>query len=204
VTLPLLGIVAAYLLGSVPWAYVAGRVLKGIDLREHGSGNLGATNVLRTLGAPAALFVLLADATKGAVPVLWFPRVFASSSAHAWAVAYGVAAIVGHVRPLFLLGRGGGKGVATAAGVFGALAPAAVLIAFAAFALVVLATRFMSLGSLAAAAALPIAIAILRGVRDPVFAAALAIGGLVFWTHRVNIGRLRRGVEPRLGQKPAV
>jgi glycerol-3-phosphate acyltransferase PlsY len=194
----LLAVLAAYVAGSVPWAYVAGRVLKGIDLRKHGSGNLGATNVYRTLGAPAAVAVLALDAAKGAVPVLCFPNWFGSPPG-AWAIACGLAAIGGHVFPVFLLGRGGGggKGVATAAGAFGALAPAALATAAAAFVVVVAATRYISLGSMTGAAVLPLAVLVTRGARDPLFAATLGIGAFVFWRHRENLARLRRGEEPR-------
>ena len=215
------GLVAAYLLGSIPWAYIAGRLLKGIDLRRQGSGNLGATNVWRTLGLPTAIAVLLLDAGKGAITVLLFPelfnsggaadlsvsldasRVFGSTGAEYWAIAYGAAAILGHVRSIFLGWRGGGKGVATAAGVFAALAPLPLAVAFGVFAVVLTVTRVMSLGSLVGAGALPLAVAAVRGVTDPVFFLALAVAAFVVWTHRTNIGRLRRGEEPRLGQKPS-
>jgi acyl phosphate:glycerol-3-phosphate acyltransferase len=197
------GIVVAYLLGSIPFAYLAGRLLKGIDLRKHGSGNLGATNVYRTLGAPAAVVVLLADVAKGAVPVLWFPGVFgATARPQEWALAYGLAAIVGHVRPVFLLWRGGGKGIATAAGVFGSLVPLALLVAVVVFAFALAMTRIMSLSSLTAAAALPVAIAVTKGARGPVFGVSVVVAAFVYWTHRSNIGRLMRGAEPRLGRKP--
>src|SRR5574338_1566476 len=147
---PPVGILIAYLLGGIPAAYLAGRLLKGIDLRRHGSGNLGATNVYRVLGAKVAVAVLLFDAAKGAVPVLWFPRLsgLTGSAATAWAIAFGIAAIVGHVRPVFLLWNGGGKGVATAAGVFGALAPAAIGIALTAWLIVLVVSGYMSLASL--------------------------------------------------------
>ena len=205
----ILGLIAAYAMGSIPSAYLAGRLLKGIDLREHGSGNLGATNVLRTLGPVAAVVVLVADFAKGFVAVRFLPAWtgatpltwLGASSTEPWAVLYGLAAIVGHVRPVFLLWHGGGKGVATAAGVFTALAPLPLAIAMGAFALVLAATRVMSLGSLTGAVTLPLAVLLTRGARDPLlFVVALAVAALVFWTHRANIDRLRRGVEPRLGQ----
>lgn len=199
--LPLAGILGAYLLGSVPFAYLAGRLLKGIDLRQHGSGNLGASNVYRTLGAPAAIGVLLADAAKGAIPVLWFPALTGARPPELWAIGFGLAAILGHLRSVFLLWRGGGKGVATAAGAFAALAPASFAIALAVFVLVVGATRIISLGSISAALALPAVIGITRGLAEPLFLVSLCVAGLVAWTHRENIARLRRGTEPRLGRK---
>jgi glycerol-3-phosphate acyltransferase PlsY len=204
---PYLGLVLAYVAGSIPAAYIAGKVTRGIDLRQHGSGNLGATNVYRVLGLKVAIAVLLFDAAKGAVPVLWFPRLL--SPVHApdpgarllWAIAFGIAAIIGHVRPVFLLWKGGGKGVATAAGVFGALAPAAIGIALAAWLIVLVVSGYMSLASLTGAVALPIAIAILNGVRSPLFAVSVLVAMFVFWTHRANIVRLRRGEESRFGRK---
>lgn len=204
---PYLGLVLAYLAGSIPAAYIAGKVTKGIDLRQHGSGNLGATNVYRVLGARIAVAVLLFDAAKGAIPVLYFPRLLdpattAASSASWWPIAFGVAAIAGHVRPVFLLWKGGGKGVATASGVFGALAPAAIGITLIVWFAVLVLSGYMSLASLAGAAVLPIAIGMLRGVRSPLFVVSIAVAAFVFWTHRSNIARLRRGEEPRFGRKP--
>ena len=203
---PYLGLVLAYVVGSIPAAYIAGKVTRGIDLRQHGSGNLGATNVYRVLGAKTAIVVLLFDAAKGAVPALWFPRLFAVDRAgpHAvtlWALAFGIAAIIGHVRPVFLLWKGGGKGVATASGVFGALAPAAIGVTVLVWFSVLVLSGYMSLASLAGAAVLPLAIAILRGIRSPLFAVSVIVAAFVFWTHRSNIGRLRRGEEPRFGRK---
>ena len=112
---PAVGLLIAYLAGSVPTAYLAGRLLKGIDLRKAGSGNLGATNVYRNLGAPAAIMVLAIDVAKGALPVRFLPGLLHAGDAGGdaalwWALAFGVATIIGHVRPVFLLWRGGGKG----------------------------------------------------------------------------------------------
>jgi glycerol-3-phosphate acyltransferase PlsY len=201
--MPALGLLLSYLLGSIPFALIAGRLLKGIDLRDHGSGNLGATNVYRALGAPAAIAVLLLDAAKGAIPAALFAPWFAPGLSGWWSVAFGVAAIAGHVRPVFLRGKGGGKGVATASGVFLALAPAATVIAIAVFVATVAATRFVSLGSLVSAASLPLALLALQGPRAPLLPVALVVAAFVFWTHRTNIGRLRRGEESRLGRKAA-
>jgi acyl phosphate:glycerol-3-phosphate acyltransferase len=204
---PSLGLVLAYVAGSIPAAYIAGKVTRGIDLRQHGSGNLGATNVYRVLGLKVAIAVLLFDAAKGAVPVLWFPRLLSpvdgpdTNTRLLWAIAFGIAAIFGHVRPVFLLWKGGGKGVATAAGVFGALAPAAIGIALAAWLIVLVVSGYMSLASLTGAVALPIAIAIINGVRSPLFVVSVLVAMFVFWTHRANIARLRRGEESRFGRK---
>jgi glycerol-3-phosphate acyltransferase PlsY len=112
-----------------------------------------------------------------------------------------VAAIVGHVRPIFLLWKGGGKGVATAAGVFLALTPIPTLIGIAVFVAVLLVSGYVSLGSLAAAVALPLAVLVLDGAHSPVLVVAVLVALFVFWTHRANIGRLRRGEEHRFGRK---
>ena len=203
---PYLGLVLAYVAGSIPAAYIAGKVTRGIDLRQHGSGNLGATNVYRVLGAKVAVVVLLFDAAKGAVPVLWFPRLIAPPVSEAgtltlWAIGFGIAAIIGHVRPVFLLWKGGGKGVATASGVFGALAPAAIGITLLVWLGVLVISGYMSLASLAGPVVLPVAIAVMGGLRSPLFAVSIVVAAFVFWTHRSNIGRLRRGEEPRFGRK---
>jgi glycerol-3-phosphate acyltransferase PlsY len=186
------------LIGSIPWAYLAGRLLKGVDLRTYGSGNLGTTNVLRLLGAPAAIVVYALDAAKGMVPVLLFPTLFGFPPRGGWAIACGLLAILGHVRPVFLLLKGGGKGVATASGVFFALTPLATLASLAGFLLLLATTRTMSLASLTGAAILPAGVALTHGVDSLVFAVSLGVALFVYWTHRANIGRLRRGEEPRL------
>ncbi len=201
---PALGLVVAYLAGSIPAAFLAGRA-KGIDLRQHGSGNLGTTNVFRVLGWQLGVLVFLVDFAKGALPVWFLPDVAAlpsDQSRQLWAIAYGVAAIAGHVKPIFLLGRGGGKGVATASGVFFALAPVAILVVSAVFAIIVSTTGIVSLGSLLGAALLPIAVFVVQGT-SPVFWLSLAIGAFVVWTHRANIRRLARGEEPSFRKRGA-
>lgn len=200
---PATGLLFAYLLGSVPAAYMAGKAIKGVDLRQVGSGNLGATNVYRTLGWKVALIVLLFDGAKGAIPVLFFPEWFKAQPAEHWAIAYGIAAIVGHVRPIFLLWKGGGKGVATAAGVFLALAPAQMAIAVGVWLAVVLVSGYVSLASLVAAALLAILLVVMEGIRSPIAIVGLVLATFVFFTHRANIGRLRRGEEHRFGKKKA-
>lgn len=198
---PVVALLIAYLVGSIPTAYLAGKLFRGIDLREHGSRNLGATNVYRVMGWKIALLVLAIDIAKGALPVLLLPRYMDTVTAHLWAIVFGLAAIVGHVRPIFLLWRGGGKGVATAAGAFLALVPIPTLIALAVFVAVVLASGYVSLGSLAAAVALPLTLLADRGLRSPLFMVSAVVCVFVFWTHRSNIARLRRGEESRFGRK---
>jgi len=198
--LPSLGLVIAYVSGSVPFAYLAGRLLKGLDLRTIGSGNLGATNVYRNLGAPAAVVVLLLDAAKGAVPVRFLPGALDAGGPEAvlwWAIAYGMAAIVGHAKPLFLAWRGGGKGVATAAGVFMVLAPTALGLTALVCAVVVAFTGYMSVGSVTAAAVFPILVWLDRGA-SPELGASVAVSLFICWSHRGNLARLRAGTELRL------
>lgn len=196
-------LVVAYLFGSIPTAYLAGRLLKGVDLRRVGSGNLGATNVYRNLGAVPAVVVLLLDAAKGYLPVKYLPLhvsdvwVADERAALWWALAFGVAAIAGHAKPIFLLWKGGGKGVATAAGVFAALAPSALGIALLVFIAVAAGSGFVSLGSIAAALTLPVSVALTKAVDSPIFVIAVLVALFVVWSHRANIGRIRAGTEPK-------
>ena len=200
---PIVGVIIAYLAGSIPSAYLAGK-LKGVDLRQHGSGNLGATNVVRVLGSKIGAVVFLVDLLKGFLPVYFLPMYTETLRPGMWALVYGVAAIAGHVKPIFLLGKGGGKGVATASGVFMALALVPMLIAQVVWVVVFYFSRYVSLASLCGAIVLPIAIlAWYRDPRSPVFIASVIIAVFVFWTHRANIGRLRRGEEHRFVKKEA-
>jgi glycerol-3-phosphate acyltransferase PlsY len=198
---PAFGLLLGYVLGSIPFAYIAGKLARGIDLRQHGSGNLGATNVYRTLGAKIAAVVFVLDTLKGALPVLAVRQYAVGPHLELWAIAAGVAAIIGHAKPIFLLWKGGGKGVATAGGVFLALAPIPALASMAAFVVVLLLTGYVSVSSLTAAVVLPLVLAATSGVRTPLFAVSVVIALFVFWTHRANIGRLRRGEEHRFGRK---
>lgn len=208
-------VVLAYLAGSIPTAYLAGRWLKGIDLRTVGSGNLGATNVHRNLGGTAAIVVLLADFLKGALPAGLLAALvpvpaatiatgpFIGSSALWLGLACGVAAIAGHAKPIFLLWRGGGKGVATAAGVFAALAPGAFAIAFVSFAITFALSRIVSLASISAAVAMPVGMLLTVGVTSPLFLVSVIVSAFVLWSHRGNMTRLRHGTEPRFGANSA-
>ena len=198
---PLLALAISYGIGSIPFAYLAGAAA-GVDLRKQGSGNLGATNVFRVLGWKIGILVFLADALKGAIPLLLLaPRIQAPGDPVLWALACGVAAIFGHVRPVYLGFRKGGKGVATASGVFFALAPVPMLITFAVFVAIVLGTGYVSLGSLVAAALLPVLLLATHGATSPLFIVSVVIACFVYWTHRANIGRLRRGEEHRFGKR---
>jgi glycerol-3-phosphate acyltransferase PlsY len=198
---PIVGVIIAYLAGSIPSAYIAGR-LRGVDLRKYGSGNLGATNVVRVLGPRIGAAVFIADLLKGFLPVYFLPMYTETLRPESWALVYGAATILGHVKPIFLLGKGGGKGVATASGVFLALAFVPMLIAEVVWITTFYLTRYVSLASLAGAAVLPIAIlALSREPQSPVFIASVMIAVFVFWTHRANIGRLRRGQEHKFVKK---
>lgn len=183
---------AAYLLGAIPFGLVLARVFKGIDVREHGSQNIGATNVARTAGKPLGVLTLVFDAAKGAAPVL-----AAQHLAWGWLAAVGgLVAVLGHVLPIYLRFRGG-KGVATAAGVFGALAPLPTAIALGVFLLLVIPFRVVSVGSLAASVAL-VAATVALDEPTPIVALAAAVAVVIFVRHRGNIRRLFFGREPRV------
>lgn len=195
--LPWAFLVAAYLLGATPTSYLVGRLARGIDLRQHGSGNLGATNALRVLGWKAALPVMIFDVFKG-----WFPTVYLplwDGAPGGWALAYGAAAIVGHVFSVWV-GFRGGKGVATSAGVFLALAPWAVLIGFIVWGVTMTLSRIVSLASLLAALVLPVAVFVTN--EPPIeLGLSVALAAFVFYAHRANIRRLVAGEEARIGRR---
>jgi len=192
----LLVLLLSYLLGSIPWAYLVGRWYGGIDLRRYGSGNTGATNAFRILGPKAGFMVLAGDVLKGVLAVA-LARLAGGSEY--LAAAAGLAAIAGHSWSVFL-GFRGGRGVATAAGVILALAPLGVLVLLVVWLLVVFATRYVSLGSITVAAIAPFVLGwtahswLMAGF-------GLAAGGLVIYRHWPNIIRLRKGIEPRIGER---
>ncbi len=193
-------VVLSYLLGSIPTSFWVGKAVSGIDLRQEGSGNLGATNAFRVLGWKAALPVVVVDVAKGFVPVRFFPGMIPSPG-H-WALAFGAAAILGHVFSVWVRFKGG-KGVATSAGVFLGLAPWAVLAGFLVWAGTVFSTRIVSLGSVLAALTIPVAVWFLpnRGGL-PLFWFTVSLASFVTWAHRANIRRLLRGEEHRFGRGP--
>lgn len=187
-------LLAAYLFGAIPFGLLLGKYVGGVDVRATGSGNIGATNVARSAGKALGILTLLLDALKGAAPVL--VTRYALEQPIQVVSAAGVAAVVGHVFPVYLRFKGG-KGVATGLGAFLALTPIATLIAFVVFGVVFGLTRLVSPGSLAAAAALVGAILYL-GEPRPVVVAAAAVTGLIFVRHLGNIRRLIQRTEPRL------
>lgn len=194
-TATVFAIACGYLVGSVPFALLVARRSGAPDLRRVGSGNLGAANVLRVAGSGAAALVFVLDAAKGAIPVILVQRT--GDGGHL-AAAAGLAAVVGHIYPCWLVFRGG-KGVATTCGAFAVLAPAAALAAGALFAATVLLTRFVSAGSIVAALALGPAAAV-TGAPPAVVTAGVLAGGLVVVRHWTNIARLASGTERRLGR----
>ena len=185
-----------YLLGSIPSGWLAGRWLKGIDLRELGSGSTGATNVLRQVGKGPALVVFLIDVGKGAAAVL-LARAFGQSD---WIqVLAGLTALAGHIWPVWLKFKGG-KAVATGFGMFLGLAWPVGLASFGVFLLTLAIFRIVSLSSVLAAVSLPLLMIRFSGVGSYIVIALVAMG-LVLWRHRSNLSRIIEGSEPKVGQK---
>lgn len=189
-----LAALVGYALGAIPFAYLAGRLDAGIDIRHAGSGNVGAANVLRSTRWSVGLAVLALDLGKGAAAA-WAGERLAGT---AGAAVGSVAAVVGHVYPVWLTFVGG-KGVATAIGSFLYLAPESALGAMVAFAVIVWRTRYVSLGSMIAAVLLPL-LALFTDKPATVVATGAAIGALILFRHRDNLMRLRTGTERRFGQ----
>jgi glycerol-3-phosphate acyltransferase PlsY len=190
-----LTLLAAYLLGSVPFSYLVARS-RGVDVRRVGSGNVGATNVMRSVGVAAGLVAFVLDAGKGAAAVV-LARLVGHSGA--LPVVAGVAAVLGHLYPVWLRFRGG-KGVATGAGMFLPLVPLATIGALATFGLVLWLTRYVSVASMVGAASLSV-YAFASGAAPIVTGAAALLALIIVWKHRVNLRRLREGTESRMGSK---
>ncbi|HEY2546467.1 MAG TPA: glycerol-3-phosphate 1-O-acyltransferase PlsY [Candidatus Acidoferrum sp.] len=189
---------AAYLLGSIPFGILMGKVFGAADIRKTGSGNIGATNVARVAGPLAGILTLLLDAAKGAFAVVLAARLSDQSST--WMMIAGLCALIGHCFPIWL-GFRGGKGVATAAGIFLVLCPPAFLGSIILFVLVVIYWRFVSLGSISAAAAMPLLIYFLWAPHHAppyvVTFGSLAAAMLIVYKHDANIQRLVQGDEPK-------
>ena len=213
---PALVIILAYLVGSIPFGYLIVRLSAGADVRETGSGGTGATNVSRRAGKAAGVLTLVLDALKGAVAILIARALLGNGGARAllgdgsasalfsdgpgtnygwWLAATAVAVIIGHIFPVWL-GFRGGKGVATGAGVFLMIAPFALLGAGVVFVGVVLITRYVSLGSIVAAATIPV-FGWFSGLRVPELTGAIVGALLIIFAHRANIARLIRGTESK-------
>jgi glycerol-3-phosphate acyltransferase PlsY len=195
----------SYLIGAIPFGILVGRASAGVDLREHGSGRIGATNALRTLGLPAAVLVFVLDIAKGALAVLlvrWLYQAGTAGSPDWVAAGAGLAAVFGHVRSAFI-GFTGGRGVATFTGAMLALAPAVVAILLPVFAVIVWRWRYVSLASISVALLAPVAtaaLAIMGASTVAVVAFAVAAAALVVAAHGDNFARLRAGTERRIGR----
>ncbi|NPV92198.1 MAG: glycerol-3-phosphate 1-O-acyltransferase PlsY [Firmicutes bacterium] len=183
----------AYLLGSIPCGYLVGRWFKGLDIRKHGSGNIGTTNAFRILGPGPGALVLLGDVLKGLIAVL-VAEYFTSETVALFA---GLVAIAGHSWPIYL-GFKGGRGVATGAGVILALSPLGVLLLLLIWVLTILITRYVSVGSILAAAAAPFVLGFVEQSWLLAFFGLLAGAGVIY-RHKANIERLKRGTEPKVG-----
>jgi glycerol-3-phosphate acyltransferase PlsY len=193
-------VLGSYFLGAIPFSYIAGKVLKGVDLREHGSGNLGAANTFRVLGKGAAIPVLLADIGKGYLAVSLVP--LSGLGGQSYILAAALAVIIGHNYSVFV-GFSGGKGVGTTTGAFIAMAPCAVVICIAIWFIVLLLSRIVSVASMVSAVCLPPAVLIMNGIEGcrshySVFFLAITVALLVLYKHRSNIIRLREGTEKRI------
>lgn len=204
-TISVLLILAAYLLGSTPTGYMVGRYLKGIDIREHGSGSTGATNVLRTVGKPAAIAVLLVDLLKGSLALLLINAVYyyapslLAAAWHPWLITLtALAAIIGHSKSIWL-NFTGGKSVATTLGVLLIMNPVVALATLASFGVVLAISRIVSLSSICGAIAVNILMLVLH--QPLAFCIFAAIAGIyVILRHKTNIQRLIAGEEPKIGE----
>ena len=183
----------SYLIGAIPSGVILTRLFGGEDVRKAGSGNIGATNVYRVAGRKLGILTLVGDCLKGVIPVLLATKVFELSVAHIALVA--LAAFLGHCYPIYL-GFKGGKGVATALGIFLVLSPLSILCVLGVFVLVLYLWRFISLASITAAATVPFLVLFFER-SSPLFVATLIIASIVIWRHRDNISRLRSGTENR-------
>ena len=192
----------AYLLGSIPWGLILARIFSSQDIRLKGSRNIGATNVMRETGALPGLLTLSGDFLKGAIPVYLALLAFGSAngSADIFLAGVALAAFLGHLYPIFLKFRDGGKGVATAAGCFAVVSPPAVLVAFGIFIVMLFVVRRVSVGSLAAAATLP-AVIWLTTDSVMILGAACIIAFFIFIRHQDNLKRLAAGKEPKFKLK---
>lgn len=193
-------LIASYILGSVPFGLLIVKSWKGIDIRKYGSGNIGATNVLRAAGKGPAAVVFVADVLKGLIPVIVARQLFPDA---AWiAITAGLLAMMGHTLSIFLRFRGG-KGVATGLGIFVGLEPRAAGIAFGVWLVVLGLTKYVSLASMIGAVSIPV-LMFAFGMPAAYKAFGVFAAAFVLLKHRSNITRLLQGKEPRFGEKVAV
>lgn len=199
----LIAVIAAYLVGSIPTSFIFAKLMKGVDIRNYGSGNVGATNLSRITGKLPSTLALVLDIIKGVVAVLLVAFIFISLGLKMdplrLKLMLGVAAVSGHIWPVFLKFKGG-KGIATSAGVLAVIVPKVVAIVIVIWALTVLITRFISLSSVVASISVPISAALLGYSVDVViFCIILCV--ITTYKHKTNISRLMKGEEPRMGKK---
>ena len=190
--IPAIVLVSAYLIGGIPFGYLLVKLATGRDVREFGSGNIGATNVLRTAGRGIGIATLLLDILKGAAAVWLADRLTHGSVL--WMSAAALAVMFGHAFPVFLKFKGG-KAVASFIGAFVYLTPVPLLAVVVIFVIVVAATRYISLGSIIGAAVFPLCVWLIGHPAWPALAASVIAGAFIIWRHRLNIGRLRAGNE---------
>ncbi len=199
----IIGIIVSYLIGAIPFSYILGKLLKGIDIRDHGSGNVGATNLIRSAGKLPGVIALLLDALKGLVVVIFVAEFFyrpeALLSLPLFKSILGFAVVCGHIWTVFLKFRGG-KGVATAIGVFIGLAPMATAFGLCIWGLSALIFRYVSLSSIIMAISLPVIMFILHKPKEYILFACL-LGTFIIYKHRANISRLINGTEYKIGQR---
>jgi len=199
----IIGIIISYLVGAIPFSYILGRLIKGIDIREHGSGNVGATNLIRSAGKIPGLVALFLDALKGFVAVVFvtdfFYRPGLLPNIALFKIMLGIFVVSGHIWPIFLRFKGG-KGVATAIGVFIGLAPLAMAFAICIWGLFALIFRYVSLSSIAMVISLPAIMFILHEPNEYILFACL-LGLSIIYKHRANISRLINGTEYKIGQR---
>ena len=193
----ILMLVLAYLIGSFPTSYIIVKAVKGVDIREHGSKNPGATNVIRVAGMAPGVLTFLIDCLKGLLPVLLSIGIISQGKSVIF-ILVGLFAILGHMFPVFL-GFRGGKGVATAAGVFLALMPAVTLICLGVFTVCLAITRYVSLSSMIAAALLP-TFALIFNTDNAIIYASVPLALFVIFRHKQNIKRLLNGTENKIGE----
>lgn len=205
-----IGLVTAYLLGSIPSAVWIGKSFFNIDVREHGSGNAGASNTLRVLGKKAGITVLLIDFLKGlaasSLVFLQHKLIPGTSEFRQWQLIFGVVAVLGHVYPIFA-GFKGGKGIATLLGMVVGISWPVSLMCLATFIIVVSLTRYISLGSMLGTALSPLFVLMIYGAQETFFLYfCCALGVMVIYTHRTNVERLRAGTESKLSfsKKPVI
>jgi acyl phosphate:glycerol-3-phosphate acyltransferase len=189
---PLLALLLAYLLGAIPFGYLLVKLRTGGDVRSSGSGNIGATNVLRTAGRAAGIATLLLDIAKGYLAVWLAGRL--TQGSESWMSLAALCVMVGHAFPVFLKFKGG-KAVASSVGAFWCLTPLPLAGALVVFVVTVAVTRYVSLGSVLAAGSLPLAVWLISHRSAPVLGAALLAGAFVIWRHKTNLQRLRAGTE---------